>query len=128
MTGNSFRGMTTPGRQRGSLSYGDRYRRGVMQCATLPGRLTDSWPRGAGRPAPSPRPGQALPSRAPRAASAGYDEKQYESLDASPPCSRIWCTRRPRNASPSTKNRSSNAIPLAGLTSSLAIQAPTPSG
>ena len=33
--------------------------------------------------------------------------KQYESDDASPPCSRVWCTRRPRNSSPCGKNRAS---------------------
>ena len=54
--------------------------------------------------------------------------KQYESDEASPPWSRTWCTRRPRNSSPWGKNRSSTLIPPSGPTSSLAIQAPTPSG
>jgi len=59
---------------------------------------------------------------------AGQGGKQYESLDASPPCSRTWCGRRPRNTSPSRKNRWSNAIPPLSATSSFAIQAPTPPG
>src|ERR1700757_1817634 len=48
--------------------------------------------------------------------------KQYESLDASPPWSRIWCTRSPRKSLPCGKNPVSAVRPPAGTSaSSLAI-------
>ena len=89
--------------------------------AAVPGRRA-LWPLVTTGPLVTASGRSARPSR------YGSDGKQYESLDASPPCSRTWCVRRPRHASPSGKNRSSNVMPPPGATSSLAIQAPTPSG
>ena len=51
------------------------------------------------------RPGAAARRTGARAILEGQ-RKQYESEDASPPCRRTWCARRPRKSSPWGKNRS----------------------
>jgi hypothetical protein len=85
-------------------------------------------------PGPSPHQNRfpdmvANPLRPPLSPTASQLVKQYESLEASPPWSRIWWTLRPRKSSPYGKNPMSATRPPAETSaSSFAIHAPTPSG